>query len=113
MLNYFSNLYQNFLDAYQGKAKVGQKRSSKWPTVRDKFLKRNPKCAVCNTKKEIEAHHVYPFHLFPQFELDQSNLISLCRDHHFWVGHLGSWKSYNAICREDAETWRNKIKNRP
>jgi hypothetical protein len=46
-------------------------------------------------------------------ELDRANLITLCRDHHFWFGHLGSWSSWNANVREDAAIWRAKIANRP
>lgn len=40
-----------------------------------------------------------PFHLFPELELDDSNLITLCEksghDCHFIFGHFHDWTLYN------------------
>lgn len=56
-------------------------------------------------------HHCIPFHLGGE-ELADENLITLCRDHHFWFGHLGDYKAWNPTVREDAAVWREKIKAR-
>lgn len=90
-----------------------QGRSGRWPDVRAAHLKREPACAVCGARKGVEVHHVEPFHLWPARELDPTNLITLCKVHHLWVGHLGNWESWNADVRADAAAWREKIKNRP
>ena len=40
-----------------------------------------------------------------ELELDERNLITLCEageNHHFVVGHLGDWRSYNPEVRGDA-----------
>lgn len=92
-------------------------RSTRWPAVRAAYLKQNPACEVCGKKRvllaPIEVHHIVPFHIRPDLELEPSNLISLCRDHHILFGHLMNWKSWNIDVRSDADEWRNKIKNRP
>lgn len=94
-------------------AAVGAERSPQWPKVRADFLATHGECAVCGSKKDLEAHHVKPFHLRRDLELDPNNLIALCRDHHFLFGHLCSWSSFNPNVREDAAAWRKKIKERP
>jgi len=82
------------------------RRSTHWRTVEQAFLRENPSCAACGTKKHIQIHHCKPFHLFPALELDPSNLISLCmsfrRECHLRVAHCGNWKTYNPDVRADA-----------
>ena len=98
----------------------GKKRSSKWPKTRKKFLLENPCCAVCgrdNGKREV--HHIKPFHLHPELELDPNNLITLCENKkngvncHLLFGHLGCYRSFNENVKKDAEEWIKKIKERP
>lgn len=104
------------LDLFQDRT-FGAIRSPKWDSVRKAHLKRKPWCIVCTTKgsflNRIEVHHVKPFHLHPELELVDDNLISLCRDHHLLFGHLLNWKSYNPKVEEDAVNWSIKIKTRP
>lgn len=80
-------------------------RSSRWPAVRRAFLARNPRCEACGTAARLEVHHVRPFHLHPELELVQANLMTLCEGParcHFRVGHLGNWKTANKNARADA-----------
>jgi 5-methylcytosine-specific restriction protein A len=94
------------------------KRSSHWPTLRKKFLQ-GKVCAVCANKKDLEAHHIRPFHLHPELELKESNLIPLCEmkkdgiNCHLLIGHLGSFESFNINVVKDAAAWNKKIKDRP
>jgi hypothetical protein len=99
------------LDWWHGKP-YGGLRSSHWPSVRNAFIKTRPLCEVCG-EKNPEAHHVQPFHLYPELELLPQNLIALCRPHHLLYGHYMSWKSFNDKVREDALIWNTRIKNRP
>ncbi len=92
---------------------LGAARSSQWPAVERAHLAEHPECAVCGSKEQLNVHHVVPFHVRPDLELERSNLITLCRNHHFWWGHLGSWRSWNPDVREDAAIWRKKIEGRP
>ena len=91
----------------------GKARSNQWPKVRKEFLKKHPCCAVCGGDTDIDVHHEIPFHKDPVLELEESNLITLCTPHHFLVGHLMSWRSYNTSVRSDASDWKLKINNRP
>lgn len=62
------------------------------------------------------AHHIKPFHLFPELELDTENLIPLCESKkygincHLFVGHLGNFKRYNEEVVTDAIIWNAKLK---
>jgi 5-methylcytosine-specific restriction protein A len=92
-------------------------RSGRWKTVRAEHLKDNPACAVCGSKKLLNVHHIVPFHIDPDKELDRTNLITLCEspsmNHHLMLGHLGNWSSWNVDVVADAAAWLNKITGRP
>ena len=102
-------------DVISGKCEIKDKRSSKWPTIRKKFLVQNSKCAVCNGKDKLEVHHISPFHISPELELDPSNLITLCESKkkgltcHLLIGHLGSYKKINKDVIEDCSIWNKKL----
>jgi hypothetical protein len=81
-------------------------RSPLWPKVRAEHLKREPACAACGTTSELNVHHVLPFKQYPERELDDSNLITLCREHHFVLGHSGNWSTWNPNVRADAAKLR-------
>lgn len=93
----------------------GSARSSRWPSVERAFKKAHPTCAACGQKgrllwRQLDVHHIVPFHIEPRLELVESNLITLCRGlganrkdrHHFTVGHLGDWSGSNPYVRHDA-----------
>lgn len=103
------NWLKNFFD----KQRFGAVRSPQWSSVRNKYIKANPNCAVCGTTKGTECHHCVPFHIKPELELDPENFITLCRDHHYLFGHFMNWHSYNINVREDSKLWAKKISTRP
>lgn len=80
----------------------GAARSGKWSEVRRDFLRQHPTCEACGIESDLNVHHIKPFNQFPELELEPSNLITLCRKHHFEVGHLGNWRTANATVRDDA-----------
>ena len=90
----------------------GKARSPEWERVRKEYLKTNPKCAVCGSTEKVQVHHVLPYHLHPELELNPNNFITLCEikgtDHHLNVGHRGSFQDYNPNVRENAQyLWEN------
>ncbi len=92
---------------------ITRKRSKYWPKVRKMFVKKNPTCKCCGTKKSPEIHHIKDFSSFPLLELETTNLITLCGKRcHILFGHLKNWKSINPDIVEDAQWMLNKIKNR-
>ena len=90
-------------------------RSPKWPEVMHAFRAEHPNCVICGkggNDQEINIHHVRPYHLFPELELDPSNLITLCNHslHHLWFGHYGNFRlGYNLAIREDALEFAAKM----
>lgn len=93
-------------------------RSGKWPKVREEHLRKHPVCEVCGHDKGLNVHHIIPYHIKPELELDPDNLITLGEEcptgnHHLLFGHLGNWKSWNKDVRKDAAEWRKKIESRP
>lgn len=82
-------------------------RSTKWPTVRNHFLKVNPLCAYCGCSKNIQIHHIQPFHLHPEDELKPSNFVPLCENEptlcHLNIGHKGYWHDFNPNVLEDCK----------
>jgi hypothetical protein len=86
-------------------------RSDRWPAVRAAFIKKHPECEACGSRKNLNVHHIKPFHLNPELELDPGNLITLCRTHHFTIGHKSNWKKENPNCRQDARLYREKSKS--
>lgn len=92
---------------------IRKKRSKYWPKVRKRFLLNNNRCACCGRKNGLEVHHIKPFHLNPELELDYNNLITLCgKSCHLLIGHLRNWKAYNDTVKEDSNNIINKILKR-
>ena len=89
-------------------------RSSQWSRVRKDNIKSY--CELCERKGKLlhplELHHIRPFHLHPELELEPSNFITLCRKCHLDFAHLGDFKSFNADIQSEAEHWRLKRKQR-
>ncbi len=85
----------------------GAPRSPEWGRVRREHLEAHPTCAVCGSGSDIEVHHIKPFHLFPELELDPGNLVTLCEsknygfNDHLVVGHGGNYRFYNPWVMDD------------
>lgn len=88
-------------------------RSPKWEGLVEEILKEFKTCACCGTENHLEVHHIKPFHLFPALELEKTNLIVLCRPHHFDRGHYCNWESWNPHVARDCRSWLARIKSRP
>jgi 5-methylcytosine-specific restriction protein A len=110
---------KHLIDAAKGKHPLGAARSGHWPTVRKQHLALHPVCEVCGGAVKLEVHHIRPFHLHPDLELDPANLVTLCEANkggancHLLFGHLGNFKSFNVEVTTDAPHWSEKIKHRP
>ncbi len=93
-------------------------RASEWVYVRNEFVRRHPRCEACGGSYNLNVHHIKPFHLYPELELDEGNLITLCREHHFRIGHdpdgkgpaKPNWSASNPNVRSDAANMRSKVR---
>jgi len=89
-------------------------RSKDWSSVRKEHLINFPSCAACGKTTKLEVHHIKPYHIDPNLELDPDNLITLCADPcHLIFGHLKHWKSWNVDVKEDCEKYLFKLRHRP
>ncbi len=115
------DFYDHMKDRIQGKAPKGAKRSPQWRKVRDEHLVKFPECEVCgvkNTKilRRLTVHHILPFHLFPDLELNPGNLMTLCSigkygvsSCHLLFGHLGNYRKINMNILTDVAVWKIKL----
>ena len=93
----------------------GAKRSYRWSSFREVFLK-NKTCAVCGGTKKLELHHKQAFNTNPELELEPTNVIPLCEakkygiNCHLLMGHLGNYSRINPDIESDAIMWHNKLK---
>lgn len=82
-------------------------RAPGWPALRRAHLAKHPACAVCGATSDREVHHIKPFTLFPDLEMDPKNLVTLCRSKnwgfncHLRVGHGGNYSWYNPYLISD------------
>lgn len=89
----------------------GAIRSSKWPSVRAAHLEQQSTCQVTGATNDLEVHHIRPFHLHPELELDPNNLITLTTNYrginiHLIYGHWDDFeRKYNPDIVQDAATW--------
>lgn len=88
------------------------RRSRQWPKVRRAHLKLEPSCRACGATEKLQVHHILPFHIAPEHELSQDNLITLCEKPghccHFTFGHFHNWKLQNPSVRQDAAQYLAK-----
>jgi hypothetical protein len=88
---------------------LAEGRSPEWERVRREHLAARPVCEACGNPNGPEVHHVFPFHLYPKWELEPWNLFTLCRVHHLVFGHLMDWKNYNPWVILDAGAYRERF----
>jgi hypothetical protein len=95
MLDLFGAIKRAWL-RYSGQPVVTVLRDAgRWRQVSRAYRARHPRCALCHRDKNIEAHHIVPWHKSAELRYDDNNLISLCRDDHFKFGHFNNWKLSN------------------
>lgn len=92
----------------------GVPRSSGWSKVRADFIK-GKCCALCGGTKLLEVHHIEPFHLYPEKELDPKNLIVLCEGNksmncHLQFGHFNNYATkWNVNIVAEALAWNKRF----
>jgi len=107
-----NDLYEWMFDQEE----LGATRDSGWDELRDLYIKANPECACCGSKKKLQVHHVQPVSDFPELEMEWSNLITLCTggrfkslNCHLIIGHRGDWQLWNPLVREDAARMKDRL----
>ena len=85
----------------------------KWRKVRNRHIDIEPCCQMCDATKELEVHHIAPWHTAPELRYDFKNLVTLCRECHFRFGHWRNWSDCNpeilVLCKF-AQQQRTRLK---
>ena len=57
-------------------------------------------CAICGVKEELHHHHIIP--KSDGGSDDETNLITLCTEHHAWIHSLkpGTWNSHSELAKK-------------
>ena len=98
------------LRSIQRERDKAKNRSSGWVEVRDAHLEKFPECAACGGTSALQVHHVVPYAMAPDLELDPTNLITLCMgefDCHLRLGHGGSFQHHNPRVVSDAKDFNS------
>lgn len=74
-------------------------------------LKAYPRCVSCGSLQGGQAHHILPYHKYPDLAADPKNFITLCEnvgglECHLHIGHGGGFKTYNPYVVADAYAFR-------
>lgn len=89
---------------------VSKKRSPRWGAISKEFLKNHPECAICGSKNKLNVHHIKPFHLYPELELDPSNFITLCMgksECHLAFGHGDNFSCFCPNIRDYVNEYKS------
>lgn len=82
-------------------------RDPRWPVYRYLHLQHEPACRACGSRLFREVHHIKPFHEFPELELVDGNMVTLCRvplrNCHFNIGHHRDWSKSNPDVLHEAD----------
>lgn len=109
-------MIEYLIDRIKGKAPKGARRHKDWRKVRNSYIKKQPTCELCGGTKRLQVHHIIPFWLAPELELDFNNLMTLCMSGrkgvkcHLLFGHHGDWQDINIHCENDVRRWRTFLK---
>src|SRR3972149_7060759 len=103
------------VQSYFRERSKSRRRSSKWENIKYCFLLKHDSCAACGSKNRLQVHHKLPFGLYPELELDENNLITLCMgkyECHFKIGHGESWVRNNKNIDDDIKELKANPENR-
>lgn len=74
---------------------------TRWTALRKAHLKKEPECAACGRRGELEVHHIIPVAFDSDKQFDPNNLITLCATPcHFVFGHFFCYHCYNRDVRK-------------
>lgn len=66
-------------------------------------------CAWCHRTYKLNRHHIVPQSADPTKIHDLSNIIILCRDCHFVLGHRCDWKKFNPDVQAITRNYTNCV----
>jgi hypothetical protein len=71
------------------------KRDAAYSVLREKYLKDNPICQICNTAHSTDVHHKYAGADRAKYQNDVTTWMALCRGCHTHLHEHPSWAREN------------------
>ena len=68
-------------------------------------------CAWCRRSTNLNRHHIVPVSVDETRKNDPGNIVVLCRECHFVLGHRRNWKTYNPDVLEIVNVYTNSLTN--
>jgi len=82
-------------------------------TLRAQHLEKEPECAACGRRANLEVHHIIPVSFDKSREFDPNNLITLCATPcHFAFGHFFCYHCYNKDVRKMTAEFKKAMRTR-
>lgn len=112
------DIYEWWKDRYEGKLVGGQKRSPDWREVRKNHIKEFPNCYCCGGTENLQVHHIIPFSIASELELESHNLLTLCSSKkygvhcHLLIGHCGNYREWNPFAPLEGKLWNLRLQHR-
>lgn len=111
MIKHIYNLASSAIRESYKKSSISL-RSEKWPSIEKDIINKYKCCAACGSIQHLQVHHIQPFHLHPELELQESNLIILCMSEnecHLRIGHGDLFRAYNPLLMKDINDLRLQL----
>lgn len=84
-LRYFKNEYDFDIDLFENK--------KKWLQLKSKILyEKDCKCEICESRIEIEVHHILSRSKYPELTFDKENLMVVCKPCHLKLHENDKYK---------------------
>lgn len=64
-------------------------------------------CSWCHRTNRLNRHHIMQQKYYPELRDEPTNIIVLCRDCHFVLGHRCNWHTYNPDVMTICNTYTN------
>lgn len=90
-----------------------RENSARWKQLRLEHLQKEPECAVCGRRNDLEVHHIIPVSFDQSRQFDPNNLITLCATPcHFAFGHFFCYHCYNKDVRRMAAEFKKAMRTK-
>lgn len=87
----------------------GKPRSPQWPKVEAEHKRKENSCRCCGTRNNLQVHHIKPYHKFPELELEDSNLMTVCQNCHFVICHENNWGNWVVDVEDQVQIHRVRV----
>jgi len=71
-----------FRDHYPNRDPRAGGDADKWRSLRDRVIRREPVCRMCNRRPSTDGHHIESVRYRPDLALEWTNILPCCKECH-------------------------------